>query len=401
MTIADTSREPTLRSLLTWMRHHRETGSVHYDERLRSWQVFGHAEVERVLSDPATFSSDFDGVFPGQPDFERYAQGNFLITDPPRHRKLRGLVTQAFTPRRVAGLAPRIAAATDHLLDGLGGAERFDIVEALAVPLPVIVIAELLGIPAQDRAMFRQWADALLNQNEGPVVRPDRAGVDTLGPVLREMNSYLLAHIGERRARLQDDLVSALVRAEDDGRQLDDDQVLGIVALLLLAGHFTTSALLTNAVVTLDEHPEATVSLRADRAALPVAIEEVLRYRPSFPRVTRRVTREVELGGRRMPRDALVVPWLASANRDPDRFREPDRFDFRRRPNRHLSFGHGIHFCLGAPLARLETEVVLNRLFDRYRAIDVVRDMSDDEALAWEAVSIRRLTVHATAATGL
>src|SRR5262249_27775420 len=251
---------------------------------------------------PSAFSSDFSAIMPHQRDFDLFARGNFVRMDPPKHRKLRSLVSQAFTPRMVTGLAPRIAEGTTELLDGLRGTAHCDLVDRLASPLPVTVSAELLGIPAEDRTIFRQWAETLFSSNQQTTeLRLDEASLkalfDAVAPTIREMNDYLLAHIRHRRARHADDLTSALVRAEVDGERLDGQEIVGFVGLLLLAGHITTTALLGNAVLTLDEHPSAAAELRADRTLLPSAIEEVLRYRSPFPRLARRAANGTEVGG--------------------------------------------------------------------------------------------------------
>ncbi|WP_437497871.1 cytochrome P450 [Sorangium sp. So ce1099] len=386
--------QPTLDPFLAWLRQARESCPVVYDEAQRTWQLFGHADVLRVLSDPATFSSDMSKFIPPQADFELFSRGNFARLDPPKHRKLRDLVSQAFTPRVVSGLAPRIATITSELLDSVGDAERLDLVGDLAYPLPVIVIAELLGIPVADRESFRRWADTLLSRNgEEARTLPDQAAMDRMGPILREMNEYLLAHIKQRRARPTDDLISKLTRAEVDGHTLDDEEIVGFVGLLLIAGHITTTALLGNAILCLDEHPDAAAELRADPTGLPAAIEEVLRYRPPFPRLARRTTAEVELGGKQIPADQLVILWLISANRDAAHFEDPDRFDIHRKPNQHLSFGYSIHFCLGAPLARLEAKIALEILLERYRTIAVARDAGCEFFSPWSMISAKRLPV--------
>ena len=389
---------PSLDALLAWLRQQRDAEWVHHDEQHGIWQVFGYAAVERVLSDPGAFSSDFSEIMPAQRDFALFSRGNFVRMDPPKHRKLRGLVSQAFTPRMVSGLAPRIAELTTELLDGLGGAERFDLVDGLAYPLPVIVIAELLGIPVDDRPIFRKWAELLFSQNQQTSeIRLDEAALralfDAVAPTMREMNAYLLAHIRQRRAHPHDDLISELVAAEVDGERLDDEEIVGFVGLLLIAGHITTTALLGNAVITLDEHPGAAAELRADPSLLPAAIEEVLRYRSPFPRLARRAARDVEFDGRTIAAHNIVILWVASANRDPAQFSDPDRFDVHRTPNPHLAFGHGIHFCLGAPLARLEAKIALGILLERYRSIAVARDAPPEFHNPWTMVSPKRLPV--------
>jgi cytochrome P450 len=299
----------------------------------------------------------------------------------------------------VTSLAPRIGELTAELLDGLRGVERFDLVDRLAYPLPVIVITELLGIPAQDRGTFRQWAETLFSSNQQTTeLRLDEATLkalfDAVAPTMREMNSYLLAHIQQRRARPADDLTSELVTAEVDGERLDDQEIVGFIGLLLLAGHITTTALLGNSILTLDEHPDAAAALRADPTRLPAAIEEVLRYRSPFPRLARRAAKNVELGRHAIAANEIVLLWIASANRDPTQFPEPDRFDIGRTPNPHLAFGHGIHFCLGAPLARLEAKIALGILLERYREIAVARDEPAEFYNPWTMISAKRLPVH-------
>ena len=389
----------TLEALLAWLRQQREAGSIHHDERQRIWQLFGYVDVERVLSDPSAFSSDFSEIMPHQRDFDLFARGNFVRMDPPKHRKLRSLVSQAFTPRMVTGLAPRIAELTTELLDALHGAERFDLVDRLAYPLPVIVIAELLGIPVEDRGIFRHWAETLFSSNQQTTeLRLDEAALkalfDAVAPTMRAMNDYLLAHVRRRRARPADDLTSELASAEVDGERLDDQEIVGFVGLLLLAGHITTTALVGNAVLTLDEHPSAAAALRSDPTRLPAAIEEVLRYRPPFPRLARRAAADVKLDGHTIAANEIMILWVAAANRDPAHFPEPDRFDIGRTPNPHLAFGHGIHFCLGAPLARLEAKIALGILLERYREIAVARDEPAEFYNPWTMISAKRLAVH-------
>jgi cytochrome P450 len=385
----------SLPDFLAWLDRLRQRGQVHYDDKQECWHVLGHPEVSMVLADPATFSSDLESLLPKQEDLELFQRGNFVQMDPPRHRMLRGLVSQAFTPKMVAGLEPRIADVTTQLLDATDGGDRLDLIEELAYPLPVIVIAELLGIPAGDRPVFRRWADALFERtNTDPdesLTRLSEEAVKTVAPTLREMNSYILDYIRTRRANPGDDLTSKLLRAEVDGQRLDDEQIVGFVGLLLIAGHITTTATLGNAVVSFDEYPDAAAEVRADPTRLPAAIEEVLRHRTPFPRLGRRATTEVEVGGAVIPPGAIVIPWLTAANRDERVFAEPDRFDIHRRPNPHLTFGHGIHFCLGAPLARLEAKVALEILLRRYREIAVASDAPVEHRNPWVMVSVVKL----------
>ncbi|GDY29686.1 cytochrome P450 [Gandjariella thermophila] len=356
--------------LLDWFADARANHPVACDEH-GVWQVFRYADLSEVLADPVSYSSDLTGLLPPQEDFELFQRGNFARMDPPQHRKLRGLVSKAFTPRLVAGLEPRIAKVTTDLLDALGGADRWDLVDRLAYPLPVTVIAEMLGVPAADQPTFRRWADAMFEDIDQPTVLPDAEFMESRARPLREMSAYLLEHIRARRAAPRDDLISHLALAETDGERLTDEEMIGFVGLLLLAGHITTTLLLGNAVTCLHEFPEAAAALRADRGLIPAAVEEVLRFRTPFSRLARLTTRDVVLGGQAIPAKRMLLLWVTSANRDGAHVPEPDRFDVRRQPNTHLTFGHGIHFCLGAPLARLETRVALGILLDRFAEIAV------------------------------
>ncbi|MFD3419451.1 cytochrome P450 [Streptomyces decoyicus] len=371
-----------------------EADPVRHDERQNLWQVLDHRSVAAVLADPATYSSDFSGLTPTQPDFETFRQGNFVGMDPPEHRKLRTLVSQAFTPRVVAGLEPRIHAITAELLDAVEDRDRFDVVDALAYPLPILVIAELLGVPAADRKLFQEWAATLFGGDEiGDALDMSdvERALEAIAPTVREMNGYILEHIRHHRKHPGEGLTSRLLEAEVDGVRMADQEIVGFVALLLVAGHITTTALLGNAVLCFDQYPEAAALVRAEPGRLPDAIEEVLRWLPPFPELGRRTTREVELGGRTLPADSILMANLASANRDPARFADPGTFQVTRDPNPHLTFGHGIHFCFGAPLARLEARIALRRLLDRFSCITVPNRREVEFQNPAVIVSARRL----------
>ncbi|MGW7265356.1 cytochrome P450 [Streptomyces sp. NPDC054842] len=377
----------------------RETGPVRHDEAQGVWQVVDHQGVAAVLADQATYSSDMSPIAPTQQDFDTFRQGNFVGMDPPEHRKLRALVSQAFTPRVVQGLEARIEAVCARLLDTVEDRDRFDLVDTLAYPLPIIVIAELLGVPPEDHTLFQDWASTLFSGDqlgETPDMADLERALEAIAPTVREMNGYILEHIRNRRAHPGDDLTSKLLGAEVDGVRMEDQEIVGFVALLLVAGHITTTALLGNAVGTFDRHPGSLTALRADPGRLPDAIEEVLRWLPPFPELGRRVTRPVVLGGHEIPTDSLVMVNLGAANRDPARFASPDVLDLGRSPNPHLTFGHGIHFCFGAPLARLEARIALRMLLERFRTLDV--PSYDDVTFQNPAVivGVRHLPVEVT-----
>ena len=358
--------------LFGWFDTMLATAPVHRD-RNDLWHVFGHADVSAVLSDPGTFSSD-DKVFnPPQQDIDLFAKGNIVDMDPPQHRKLRSLVSRVFTPRVVAGMSERIEQITAALLDEVRGEDEFDLVDTLAYPLPVTVIAEMLGVPTEDLPLFRGWAEGLFSVQVDASTLPSEELNAYVAPIMREMNRYLLEHIRHRRAHPADDLLGRLTTATLDGEGLQDDEIIGFAGLLLLAGHITTTALLGNAVLCLDRWPDAAREVRTDPSLLPDAVEEVLRMRTPFPRVSRVSTTQTSLGGQVVPAGRLVIPWIGAANLDPARFPSPYRFDLHRDNSGQLAFGHGIHFCLGAPLARLESKIALGMLLRRYRDIVVDR----------------------------
>lgn len=352
-----------------WLASMRETDPVHVDDH-DVWHVFTHEDVTRVLSDAATFSSETNKFIPDREEMEPFGAGNVVNMDPPRHKSMRGLVVKAFTPRLVDALTPRITEVTNELLDAADSNGRFDLVDALSQPLPIIVIAELLGVPVADQPTFRRWAEALFDNANATDTMPSEeemaALFDTVGPVLVEMKDYLLDQISLRRRQPTDDLIGQLTEAEADGERLTDIEIVGFAATLLLAGHVTTTATLGNSVYCFLEHPDVAAELRADLTLLPGAIDESLRYRPPFPRVSRISTTDTEIGGRTIPADRMVIPWLVSANRDPKKFPDPDRYDIHRDTAGFVAFGHGIHFCIGARLARLEARIALEILLSRY-----------------------------------
>lgn len=358
-------------ALLDWLRTMRHDHPV-WQDRYGAWHVFRHDDVVAITRDPATFSSDTARLVPAAAAVRR---GMLTQIDPPEHPALRHLVSAAFTPHTVAALEPRIRAVTNELLDRT--APQFDLVDALAFPLPVIVIAELLGLPAEDRPLFRTWAEGLFSMQVDDPTDPDLA--PRIAAALGEITAYLGRHCRERRAAPREDLMSALVTTDVDGRRLDDDEATNFSMLLLLAGHITTTVLLGNAARTFDENPGVWDELRADPGLILGAVEEVLRYRSPFTQVGRSTRSEREVGGVTIPADAIVLPWLLSANRDPRAHSDPDRFDMRRGlgGGAQLAFGHGVHFCLGAPLARLEARVALEELTRRYRVLAVDHDTID------------------------
>jgi cytochrome P450 len=321
-----------------------------------AWLIFDYAGVKQALSDHATFSSRVP------------APRWFVFFDPPLHTKLRGLISRAFTPRMIANLEPRIRQLSRQLLDQalLPGRTEFDLAADYAVPLPMMVIGEMIGIPLADWPRFKRWSDVILTlsytRSGGPDA--DRALADVT-TVTGEMNAYLTDMIAQRRAVPADDLLTRLIQAEVDGQRLTQDEILGFFQLLVVAGQETTANLINNAMLCLIENPDQLALLRARPDLLGSAIEEVLRYRSPLQWMMRTPTRDVQMHGQTIPVGKLVLPMIGSANRDAAQFPDPDRFDIARTPNPHIAFGHGIHFCLGAPLSRLEAAIALTDLLQR------------------------------------
>ncbi|MGJ6961273.1 cytochrome P450 [Streptosporangium sp. G11] len=350
-----------------WLRGRHPDQPVSFDADTGMWNVFGHPEALRILSDPKTFSSDAGRVVP---EVRRPSERSITQLDPPMHSKLRKLVSHAFTPKVVADLEPRIAELTRELLDEVADPDRLELVADLAYPLPVIVIAELLGVPSGDRHLFKQWVDRIFESSQQfSLVKRSEEQDRNLAVAMEQvkhLTDYLGEHAAERRRHPRSDLLTKLVEAEVDGERLSQAEVVNFANILLIAGHITTTMLLGNTVLCLDTHPEQLARTREDRSTIPAVIEESLRFFSPFAALGRVTNTDVELAGQHVPADQLLMVWIAAANRDPREFADPDVFDPSRTPNSHLGFGRGIHFCVGAPLARLEGRVALNILLDRF-----------------------------------
>jgi cytochrome P450 len=349
---------------------YRAASPVLYLEPYDFWMIFDYDGVKRTLEDHATFSSS--AVSPGSSGQPL----NWLIfKNPPRHARLRALVACAFTPRVVANLEERIRQISQELLNENLARGEMDLAADYSVPLPLMVIAELLGIPPRDRPQFKRWSDAILNLAETVIDSKESApAAQEYGITTAEMDSYLKEVLRDRHQSPQEDLLSKLAQAEVEGEKLTHAEILGFFQLLLLAGSETTINLINNAVLCLLEHPDQFARLRQHQELLPTAIEEVLRYRSPLQAVFRQTRCTVEIHGQPIPAGKLVLPLIGSANRDPYHFEDAHCFNISREPNPHIAFGHGIHFCLGAALSRLEARIALVDILTRMPNIELASD---------------------------
>lgn len=318
--------------------------------------------VVEVLRDSSRFSTRRPEM-PMRRRLDPFGAPTVLISDPPVHTRLRKLVSKAFTPRRVRELEPRIRAITATLLDRVSEKGGLEAMADLANPLPVIVIAEMLGVSAGDHEQFKRWSNALIT-----AFRPDAIGQVAEEAIKAKdaLRAYFAMEIEKRRAAPSDDLVGALVAARDEAGALSEAELLAFVVLLLLAGNETTTNLIGNGLLALCRHPEQLERLRRQPELIPTAVEEMLRFDPPVQMTVRMAERDTLVGGSEIARDSLAFVLLAAANRDPRQFPNPQQFDVARQPNEHLSFGEGIHFCLGAPLARLEGAIATGAILERF-----------------------------------
>jgi cytochrome P450 len=375
---------PLLRAL-------RERGRVERDV-VGIWMLGHHADCSAGLRSPAlsrevTRLPHYQAMRPFLADstLERVVESWMLFNDPPRHTRLRRLVNGAFRPPVIEAMRERIAAVADALLDECVPGEPFDLMASLAQPLPVRVICDVLGLPPEDYEQTKAWSDALALIVEPVVRREQRVAADAAA---QQMVEYLREHLANHRGRgIRDDLLGMLIAAQDDDGRISEDELLGNLVLLFIAGHETTTNLIGNGMLTLLRHPGELARLRADRSLMPTAVEEMLRFEGSVNMAARHTVEPYQVGDVTVPAGETLFFMLGAANRDPAVFVDADRFDVGRNPNPQLGFGAGIHYCVGAPLARLEAEVAFERLLKRHPSIV----LADDRVLWRPLINLRGL----------
>ncbi len=345
----------------------RETDPVHRSP-LGFWVLTRYEDCVMVLRDQRFGRAGFEGfleaMYGSNPAQERLPR-SMLFQDPPDHTRLRALVSRAFTPRVVEALRPRIQQIVDEIIDRALDARGMEVIGDLAYPLPVTVISEMLGVPAGDHASIRQWSADIARSLDAIGLQLDHDIVERGRVARRAIGDYFRQLLPERRRHPKNDLLSLLIAAEEQGDKLSEGELLSTCILLYIAGHETTVNLIGNGLLALLRHDDQLARLREEPALAPSAVEELLRYDGPVQRTARITTTEVEIGGRTIDKGAMVVAVIGAANRDPGQFPDPDRLDVGRADNRHIAFGFGIHFCLGAPLARLEGQVALGTLARR------------------------------------
>ncbi|MGK3986569.1 cytochrome P450 [Sorangium sp. So ce136] len=357
---------------------------IHWDPQLNVYCLTRYEDVQLIMRDPR-FSAErveyyVNGAPPGLREklkkYDDFISHWMVLADPPRHTRLRSLVAKAFTPQVVEELRPLVQRIANEMIDAVRADGRMDVVRDLAYPLPGIVIGKLLRLSPEDTQRLKQWSDAIFTLLGAP--SPDEEIIDRGHQGILGFEEYLRDLVKERRARPGDDVLSRLLLAEEQGSVLSDAELVSTCALLIASGHETTTHLIGNSVLALIRNPDQLQKLRESPALIDRAVEEVLRYNGVAYQSTRRAREDVEIRGVRIEAGKIAFGFLHAANRDPARFSDPDRLDILRKDNRHVAFGSGIHFCLGAQLARVQAQVVVNTIVQRLPDLAIA-----EPRLAW------------------
>jgi cytochrome P450 len=350
----------------------RTRDPVHWSPLMRSWVFSRYQDIDAILRDHKRFSNDLRQR-PNAPTMQASTPAaggpSMLFLDPPDHTRLRSLVSKAFTPQAVEALESRIQAIVTELLDQIPDPTAFDLMETIAYPLPVIVMAELLGVPPKDRAQFKLWSNRRARVLE-PTITPGEMKIAYQAAL--ELDAYFRGVIQERRTAPRHDLISSLVAVEEAGDRLTLDELLVMLRTLLIAGNETTTNLIGNGMLALLRHPDQMHLLRQNASLMPAAVEELLRYDSPVQVDGRTVMEDIDLHGRSIKQRQSVVLLMGAANHDPEVFRHPEQLDITRKDGAHIAFGRGLHYCLGAQLARAEARLAFTALFERFAEMQLL-----------------------------
>lgn len=379
--------------LFSWL---REEAPVHWSDSMRSWIVTRYDDVMHVLQEPLVFSADrfrklgddFTSQRPAVQAVREVLKQWFVYQDPPDHTRTRALLHNTFTPGRLDRIRPRIQSIVDGLFDTIDDTGEMDFIQNFAFPLPATVISLMMGVPAEDIDDIKIWSDQM-NAYIGGDQGGDQDNFAVAGAGVTAMSKYFRNLLEQRKSKPGDDLISLMMAAEEGGSILSDDEIVANCLLLMFAGHETTTNLLGNGLYHLLRHPDQYALLRKNPGLVPSAVEEFLRYDGPVPGIIKVASQDTELNGQTIRKGEMVMIFLSSANRDDRQFPDPDRLDIAREPNRHIAFGYGIHFCLGAPLARLEGQITFDTLMRRYSHLELA-----EEDLPWHPLIFLRGLKH-------
>lgn len=352
----------------------RSEAPVYWSDKLKMWLATSYPATMEALRDHKRFSNAgrVEVEISQLSEEDRESVGTLpdelavglIHSDPPDHTRMRRIVGKTFTPRVIEALRSKTEARVERLIASLMKKKKFDFIEEFAFPLPILVISDLFGVPAEDANRIKAWSEDI--SDLGSLNAPLGELAARALKATRELKDYFLKILDERKKEPRDDLLTLLIQAEDEGDRLDRSELIGMAILILVAGHETTTSLLSNGLLLLLRHPDQMQELRQDSSLVPSAIEEILRMEPSFLRTPRRVAADMEFEGVQLKKDQMISAMNAAANRDPEVFEQPDLFNIHRSPNKHLAFGHGPHHCLGAPLARLEASIAFPALLSAF-----------------------------------
>src|SRR2546427_1258724 len=353
---------------------------VHWDEEHQVWVLTRYADVAAALVNPRLVRGAEEITIETDDPLRRVLSRMMLFSEPPRHTRLRSLANRAFTPRRVEGMRARIQAIVDELFERIGGRRDVDVIADLAYPLPVIVISEMLSLPRVDIGLFKRWSDDVIAYSAGAIDMEERARTSVTA-----LLAYFNEMVGRLRRQPDNTIMNALVEGQIDGSQLDEEELLANAILLLMNGHETTTDTIGNGVLALLQNPDQLKKLQAHPELIVSATEEMMRYDGAVQLRGVRSAQELRMGGKEIASGQTVYMVVGAANRDAEQFAEPDRLDIERSPNRHLEFGQGIHFCLGAALARAESQITVHSLLVRCPGLELGTDL-----LEWKSVPVFR-----------